>query len=57
MQRPRFLPENFTLAMIATVITASFLPCHDRGALIFADLTHVAVSLLFFLHGGNPPCK
>lgn len=53
MQRPRFLPDNFTLAMIATVIAASFFPCHGQGAVIFNNVTHVAVSLLFFLHGAK----
>jgi sodium/bile acid cotransporter 7 len=51
--RPRFLPDNFTLAMIATVIAGSFLPCTGQGAVIFNDVTHVAVSLLFFLHGAK----
>ncbi|MRW89434.1 bile acid:sodium symporter [Duganella sp. FT80W] len=53
MQRPRFLPDNFTLAMIVTVIAASFFPCHGQGAVIFNGITHVAVSLLFFLHGAK----
>ena len=53
MKRPRFLPDNFTLAMIATVIAASFLPCHGQGEIIFNNITHVAVSLLFFLHGAK----
>jgi sodium/bile acid cotransporter 7 len=53
MKRPRFLPDNFTLAMIATVIAASFFPCHGQGEIIFNNITHVAVSLLFFLHGAK----
>jgi sodium/bile acid cotransporter 7 len=53
MKRPRFFPDNFTLAMIATVVAASFLPCHGQGAVIFNTVTHVAVSLLFFLHGAK----
>jgi len=53
MTRPRFLPDNFTLAMIATVIAASLFPCHGQGAVIFNNVTHVAVSLLFFLHGAK----
>jgi sodium/bile acid cotransporter 7 len=53
MKRPRFLPDNFTLAMIATVGAASLLPCHGQGAVIFNNVTHVAVSLLFFLHGAK----
>jgi sodium/bile acid cotransporter 7 len=53
MKRPRFLPDNFTLAMIATVVAASLFPCHGRGAVMFNNVTHVAVSLLFFLHGAK----
>ncbi|MYN38762.1 bile acid:sodium symporter [Duganella sp. FT109W] len=53
MKRPRFLPDNFTLAMIATVIAASVFPCHGQGEIIFNNITHVAVSLLFFLHGAK----
>jgi sodium/bile acid cotransporter 7 len=53
IKRPRFLPDNFTLAMIATVIAASFFPCHGQGEIIFNNVTHVAVSLLFFLHGAK----
>nr|WP_315252436.1 bile acid:sodium symporter family protein [uncultured Duganella sp.] len=53
MKRPRFLPDNFTLAMIVTVIAASIFPCHGQGAVIFNNITHVAVSLLFFLHGAK----
>ncbi|MYM84416.1 bile acid:sodium symporter [Duganella sp. FT50W] len=53
MKRPRFLPDNFTLAMIATVGAASLFPCHGQGAVVFNNITHVAVSLLFFLHGAK----
>ncbi|WP_373988395.1 bile acid:sodium symporter family protein [Duganella sp. BuS-21] len=53
MKRPRFLPDNFTLAMIATVIAASVFPCHGQGAVIFNGITHVGISLLFFLHGAK----
>nr|WP_202423564.1 bile acid:sodium symporter family protein [Duganella margarita] len=53
IKRPRFLPDNFTLAMIATVIAASVFPCHGQGEIIFNNITHVAVSLLFFLHGAK----
>ena len=49
----RFLPDNFTLAMIATVILASLLPCTGQGAVLFNDITRVAVALLFFLHGAK----
>lgn len=52
-QRPRFLPDNFTLALIATVVLASFLPCEGKVALAFDRITAVAVALLFFLHGAK----
>ena len=51
--RPRFLPDNFTLAMIVTVIAASLFPVSGMGAVVFNNVTHVAVSLLFFLHGAK----
>jgi sodium/bile acid cotransporter 7 len=51
MARPRFLPDNFTLALIATVLLASLLPCRGEGAMAFNILTNIAVGLLFFLHG------
>ena len=53
MTRPRFLPDNFTLAMIATVLAASFFPCYGQGAVVFNGVTHAAVCLLFFLHGAK----
>lgn len=53
MSRPKFLPENFTLALIATVVAASELPCRDTAALVVDHLTDVAIALLFFLHGAK----
>src|SRR3984957_17634833 len=55
MSRPRFLPDNFTLALIGTLALASLLPC--RGAALEAvdDLTNVAIAVLFFLHGAKLP--
>jgi sodium/bile acid cotransporter 7 len=53
MRRPRFFPDNFTLAMIITVIVASFFPATGQGAVVFNEVTHVAVSMLFFLHGAK----
>lgn len=55
MARPRFLPDNFTLAMIATVIAATVLPCYGRGAVVFDAVTNAAICLLFFLHGAKLP--
>ena len=53
MSRPRFLPDNFTLALIGTLVLASLLPC--RGAALEAvdHLTIVAIAALFFLHGAK----
>ena len=51
MTRPRFLPDNFTLAMMVTIVAASLFPCTGQGAVIFNGITHGAVCLLFFLHG------
>ncbi|MDR3427688.1 bile acid:sodium symporter family protein [Silvimonas sp.] len=53
MKRPRFLPDNFTLALIATVITASFLPVQGHTAVAFGWVTNFAIGLLFFLHGAK----
>ncbi|MDF3980504.1 bile acid:sodium symporter [Luteibacter sp. PPL201] len=49
----RFLPDGFTLSLIATVILASLLPCQGVAARIFDVLTDVAIALLFFLHGAK----
>jgi solute carrier family 10 (sodium/bile acid cotransporter), member 7 len=53
MARPKFLPDNFTLCLIATVLTASFLPCRGPAATGFNWLTNGAIGLLFFLHGAK----
>lgn len=53
MTRPRFLPDNFVLALIGAVTLASFLPCEGRAAETFDRLAAVAVSLLFFLQGAK----
>ena len=53
MARPRFLPDDFTLALITTVIIASLLPCSGQGAVAFGWITSLAVGLLFFLHGAK----
>jgi hypothetical protein len=36
MKRPRFLPDDFTLALIATVSTASWFPASGRIAVFHA---------------------
>mgnify|MGYP001546399607 CR=1 FL=1 len=54
MRRPSFLvPDNFTLALIGTVVLASLLPCRGETAIAVNWLTNIAVGLLFFLHGAK----
>src|SRR6266404_3331350 len=53
MSRPRFLPDNFTLSLIATLVVASLLPCRGAAAATVDHLTYVAIALLFFLHGAK----
>ncbi|MDY7578866.1 bile acid:sodium symporter family protein [Herbaspirillum sp. RTI4] len=53
MTRSRFLPDNLTLLLITTVITASFLPCTGVVAQGFEILTTFMIGLLFFLHGAK----
>jgi len=53
MTRPRFLPDNFTLTLIATVILASLLPASGHTAVAFGWVTNLAIALLFFLHGAK----
>lgn len=53
MARSRFLPDNFTLALVATVVAASLLPASGDVAKGFQILTTVAIGLLFFLHGAK----
>lgn len=53
MTRPRFLPDNFTLALVLVVIIASFLPATGQVAMGFGWLTNSAIALLFFLHGAK----
>jgi sodium/bile acid cotransporter 7 len=53
MTRPKFLPDNFTFALLATVLIASFLPATGWFAHGFEWLTTAAIALLFFLHGAK----
>ncbi|RZI78611.1 MAG: bile acid:sodium symporter [Variovorax sp.] len=53
MTRPRYLPDNFTLALICTVTLASLLPASGGVAHFFEGLTTVAIGALFFLHGAK----
>ena len=51
----RFLPDGFTLSLIATVLLATLLPCRGAAAGIFEVVTDLAIGLLFFLHGAKLP--
>jgi solute carrier family 10 (sodium/bile acid cotransporter), member 7 len=53
MARPKYLPDNFTIALVGTVLFASLLPCRGSVATVFNAVTNVAVGLLFFLHGAK----
>jgi sodium/bile acid cotransporter 7 len=53
MARPRFLPDNFTLMLVATVILASFAPASGDAARYVERAANGVVSLLFFLHGAK----
>ena len=49
----RLKPDSFTLALLTTVAIASVLPCTGQVAVVFGDVTAVAIGLLFFLHGAK----
>ncbi len=53
MSRSRFLPDNFTLSLVAVVVIATVLPCSGAVARGFEWLTTAAIALLFFLHGAK----
>jgi len=53
MARSRFLPDNFTLTLIAVVAIATVLPARDQVAVAFDWITNIAIGLLFFLHGAK----
>lgn len=48
-----FRPDNFTLAIVASVVVATLLPVFGRAAACFNDATIGAIALLFFLHGAR----
>src|SRR5271163_4086076 len=51
----RYRPDEFTLALLATVGLAALLPCRDAVAEGFGTGTSIAIALLFFLHGARLP--
>ncbi len=53
MKRPAFLPDNFTLMLVATVALATLLPAQGGAARLFDGFTTFAIGLLFFLHGAK----
>jgi solute carrier family 10 (sodium/bile acid cotransporter), member 7 len=53
MKRPAFLPDNFTLLLVATVTLATLLPAQGVVAQFFDGFTTFAIGLLFFLHGAK----
>jgi hypothetical protein len=50
--RPKFLPDNFTLALIGTLAMAGPLPQRGGGDPV-DHLADVAIALLFFLRGAS----
>src|SRR5690554_8145449 len=50
MARPRLLPDNFTLCLIAAMVGASLLPVQGEVAVVFGWITNLAIALLFFMH-------
>jgi len=49
----RLRPDNFTLALLGTVLLASLLPMQGAAAMALDDVTNVAIAALFFLHGAR----
>ena len=46
-------PDPFLLALIATLIIASVLPCRGRATALFHVLTVVVIAIMFFLQGAR----
>ena len=49
----RFRPDEFTIAMLVTVVLAFLLPCRGTSAELFEGLAGIAIALLFFLQGAR----
>lgn len=49
----RLLPDNFTLTLLAVVLTATLLPASGQVATAFEWITNLAIALLFFMHGAK----
>jgi len=50
---PPYLPDGYTLALLATVVLAGLLPARGAGAVFFEYATTLAIGLLFFMHGAK----
>lgn len=48
-----FRPDNFTLAIAATVLAASLFPAVGQAGEVLHVVTILAIALLFFLHGAR----
>jgi solute carrier family 10 (sodium/bile acid cotransporter), member 7 len=48
-----FKPDNFTLAIVATVVVSSLFPAVGTAADVLRYVTIFAIALLFFLHGAR----
>src|SRR5690554_482324 len=57
MARPRFMPDNFTLCLIAVMAAASLLPVRDHVAVVFCWVTNLAIALLFFMQCAELSCE
>lgn len=53
MPRSKLLPDNFTFALVATVILASLVPASGLAAAMLEKAAVGVVALLFFLHGAK----
>jgi sodium/bile acid cotransporter 7 len=49
----RYLPDQFTLLLLATITLASLLPVHGQALKNTGDIANLLISLLFFLHGAR----
>ena len=49
----RYLPDTFTILLLATLLLASVLPIHGEATAWFGLATKVAVGMVFFLHGAR----
>jgi len=55
MKRPAFIPDNYTLLLLAAVVLGSVLPASGWLAAGLGWMTKAVITLLFFLHGARLP--